>query len=193
MLSKLASVVAATGMFVFAAGSTATAAAAFEPRPLPFQRGVDLVDWGSDGYGQRGVETQLRQIKSHMGTSVTLVQTWSQDTLTSSSVRPGSHAVPDTRLVAAIRAARKMGLSVVLRPYIDVNGGLWRGRAKPLDRAAWFASYRNFALHYAGLARREKVSIFIFATEMVDLSIAAPDDWRALAAAVRSEFPGPVG
>lgn len=173
-------------------GGVSAAEADFKPRRVAFQRGMSLVDWGDGGYDKKGVEAQLRKMRSNHVRSVTLIQTWRQDSVSSNVVAPGRSSVPEANLIGAIRSARRLGLSVVLRPYVDVKGGRWRGRILPSNRSRWFASYGNFALHYARIAKRERVSVFVFASEMVALSNADPARWSALAERVRRVFPGPV-
>ena len=52
-------------------------------------------------------------------------------------------AVTDQQLVAGIRAARALGLQVVLKPHIWVEDSHWQGEihmSSPADWARWFRS-----------------------------------------------------
>ena len=107
----------------------------------------------------------------------------------------------DASVIAAVRAARGLGMRVVLRPMIDpdwglaVNKGTGRGEIgrhfSPADWAAWFASYRAFILRWAGVAAAERVDVMCVGAE---LSATEGQDaaWRALIAAVRRAFGGIV-
>jgi hypothetical protein len=76
----------------------------------------------------------------------------------------------DGAVIAAVRAARGLGLRVVLRPMIDPHWGLaanrgeWRGNIGrhfgPAEWDAWFASYRVFLLHWAAIAAAEHVEAY---------------------------------
>ena len=178
---------------VLAAGSLVPAGAVADGRPVPFQRGVTLTDWGSAGYPRESTARRMRDLRRQRVRWVTLLVVWDSPGLRSSIVRPGRETVRLKNLRAAIRAARRSGLRVMLRAYLDVqNNRQWRGFLVPSRPARWFASYRKFALRYADLARREKVSAFSFAAEMRALSPLQEPRWRSLAAAVRRTFPGPV-
>jgi len=166
---------------------------AFKPRYLPFQKGINLTSWGANGYPKAATEKTLRQFKKNRVKWVTLLQTWNQKNLTSNRVYRGRQTVKDANLIHAINYAHKIGLKVLLRPYVDVEKGLWRGEIKASNPPQWFKSYGNFALHYAKLAKRYRVGAFIFASEMGVMSLKYQRGWRGLASRVRKAYPGPVG
>ena len=107
----------------------------------------------------------------------------------------------DDAIITAVRAARGLGLRVILRPMIDpdwrleANRGSSRGRIGehfgPTEWAAWFASYRAFVLHWAAIAAAEHVEVFCVGAE---LSASESQDaaWRATIAAVRAAYGGIV-
>ena len=107
----------------------------------------------------------------------------------------------DASVITAVRAARGLGLRVILRPMIDpdwrlaANAGEGRGAIGahfgPAAWAAWFAAYRAFLLHWAAIATAEHVEVFCVGAE---LSGTEKQDaaWRATIAAVRAAFPGIV-
>jgi hypothetical protein len=112
-----------------------------------------------------------------------------QADVTATDIHPGSETVREARLIAAIKAAHKLGLKVVLRPYIDLDSGSWRGDIRPASVPAWFASYRNFILHYAALAQRLRVEGFIVGSELETMAQYTAD-WQSLIGRVRSRFKG---
>ncbi|GAC1582158.1 MAG: hypothetical protein NVS3B18_15670 [Candidatus Dormibacteria bacterium] len=120
---------------------------------------------------------------------MTLIAVATQAGASSDNVSPGADTVTSRRLVHAIRAARVRGMQVILKPYVDVSGGQWRGTIHPRSVARWFATYDRFILTYANLAEREHVNGLVIGTEMESLAGEA-DHWRALAAAARRRFGG---
>ncbi len=157
---------------------------------VPFQRSITLAEWGPTAYDPARTRAVLKRLKErqHVDT-VTLLVVWTQAGETSTDVRPGSVTTPEARVRGAIRAARKLRLRVVLRPYIDRDDRGWRGDLHPESVPAWFASYGRFILRYASIARREKVSGFVVGSEMTTLS-DEEGSWRDLVGAVRQRFGG---
>jgi hypothetical protein len=157
---------------------------------VPFQRSVTVASWGHTAYDAVLFERTLKRLKKnqHIDT-ITLLVVWAQDGKSSTRVQRGPISAPDRNLKAAIRAAKKMKLRVVLRPYIDPLDGTWRGQIEPTSRPAWFASYTAFIKRYATLAQREKVDGLVVGTEMTTLS-GEEASWRSVVAAVRAKFKG---
>ena len=107
----------------------------------------------------------------------------------------------DAAVVAGVRAARGLGLRVIVRPMVDpdwrlkVNNGASRGEIgshfSGADWAAWFASYRAFVLHWAAIAAAEHAEVLCVGAE---LSATEGQDaaWRATIAAVKAVYGGIV-
>src|SRR5690606_22708221 len=90
------------------------------------------------------------------------------------------------------RAARARGLRVFLKPQPDLLGPGWRGEIRCDDERAWarwFASYRRFLLHYAAIAREERVELLAVGVEL-DGTRHREREWRALIEATRGAYPG---
>ncbi len=160
-----------------------------KPRPVPFMRGVTLGTWGSAGYAPAATRAQLRRLRARHVDTVTLLVSWGQSGKTSTTVAPNSGTVPTPALATAIRSARKLGMKVVLRPYVDPLDGTWRGLIEPRSVNAWFRSYDRFILSYASLARREHVRGFVVGSEMSSLARYSAQ-WRSLVGKVRHRFRG---
>jgi hypothetical protein len=110
-----------------------------------------------------------------------------------STVAAAASTPSDDSVRAAIRAARALGLKVVLKPHVDSLQGGARAWLEPKDAAAWFTSYRVFVLDYARIAQEEGCSIFVVGTELAVLT--APQHWgawRALISDVRGVYSGPL-
>lgn len=115
------------------------------------------------------------------------------DPLTQSSVRPGPSTIPDGDLLATLQQVRAAGLRPVVSLLVQCTGcaNPWRGALSPSDPAAFFASYRDAAAHYADLARQGGAVLYVPASEMSSLQ-RFTDDWRRLLAGSRHRFGGPV-
>lgn len=170
-------------MFLAGTGS-ATAAPT-----VPFQRSVTVGEWGPSAYKPAATKAALERLRHRHVDTVTLFVVWEQDGPASTNIGPGGRTVRIANLVAAIRAARSLGMNVVLRPYIDRADGGWRGQLEPTSLDTWFASYKRFVVRFARLARREHVEGLVVGSEMVSLSDEAAR-WRSLVRALRKSFKG---
>jgi hypothetical protein len=120
---------------------------------------------------------------------VSLVVTWYQNDVHSNAISRTQNSPTDASLVHAIVQARQLGMKIMLKPHVDVVDGTWRGRIDPEDRVAWFADYRDFILHYAGIAQSFALEQFVVGTELASVSDeGAP--WRSLIAGVRARYDG---
>lgn len=80
---------------------------------------------------------------------------WHQRDVAATRIGPGSLTPPDALVAAAIAAARRRGLAVMVFPIVWVEeraAGKWRGTLAPASIDAWWSAYERFVLHYAGLA-----------------------------------------
>lgn len=124
--------------------------------------------------------------------SVSLVVTWHQGGVTSTSIAPGAQSPSDEAVRAAIGDAHGLGLRVMLFPIVTLDAagpGEWRGRLAPSDAGAWFESYRAFVIHYADIAAEEGVETFSVGSELGSMESHA-ELWRALIEDVRSRYRG---
>jgi hypothetical protein len=94
-------------------------------------------------------------------------------------------------LGAAIDAAHRRGLTVLVKPLVDAKDGTWRGAFQPSDPAAFFASYKAMIVAEAKVAAAHHAELFSIGCEMDQL--AGPADlayWTDIIAAVRSVYSG---
>ena len=168
--------------------SAADAAAA----TVPFERGVTVGEWGPTAYEPTATKRTFRTLKGAFGVdNVTLFVVWEQKDAKSTRIGPARRAAPRRRIAAAIAAARRAGLRVTLRPYLDRLDGGWRGQIAPSSLARWFKSYEQFILEFARVAQAHRVNTFVVGSEMVSLS-GQSARWRRLVKRVRSRFHGTV-
>lgn len=107
--------------------------------------------------------------------------------------------VSDEELTAMIAYAKQLGLKVALKPTANCEDGTWRAHINFFDEdvvcepkwSNWFASYRAFQEHYAGLAQQCGVDLFIAGCEMVQTE-RREAEWREVIAAIRRKYDGLV-
>jgi hypothetical protein len=105
------------------------------------------------------------------------------------------YTAPDDAVARAARDARKLGLRVTLFPIVRLEAPAapdeWRGNLHPLDRDAWWRSYRAIMERYAALAKAVDADRLVIGSELATLDGAedAPR-WRALVAQLRRRFGG---
>lgn len=94
-----------------------------------------------------------------------------------------------------IRAAKSLGLKVLLKPHLDVEDGRWRGLIDFGDDEAawaeWFRAYGAFILGYAQLAREEGVEMFCVGAELKG-TVGRRRDWLGVIQGVRKVYGGPL-
>jgi hypothetical protein len=95
----------------------------------------------------------------------------------------------DEELRTAIREARALGFSVVVKPHVWVPGS-WAGAIEPRSEAdwrAWFERYGDEIDHIARIANAEGADVFAIGTELTRTS--RRPEWIGLIATLRSAFP----
>lgn len=102
----------------------------------------------------------------------------------------------DSGIVALARMAHDRGLRIALKPHLWVTGGATKlgdlDPGSPERWRAWFDSYRAFILRYAALAETARADLFVVGAETARASLRHPDEWRALIAATRRVYHGPL-
>ncbi len=153
-----------------------------------YERGVTVGEWGPTAYAPAATRRTMRRLARRDGVdTVTLFVVWEQQNARSTRIGPHGRAAPVSRIVGAIKAARRAGMRVTLRPYLDRLDGGWRGRIAPSSIAAWFRSYQRFVLRFARVAQTQGVDTLVVGSEMVSLS-GESARWRRLVARVRGRF-----
>lgn len=188
---------------LLAACAAGSASGAGAPRPV-FQRGVCYAhawrDGGRDGYGSARSGRTLARLRSLGVTWISLTPFGFVPSLDAPTVRrlPSAHGgagESDERIEAETRRAHKLGMRVTLKPHLWVARGAWQGALRfPSDDAfrAFLASYRAFLLHYAALAERLHVDLFVVGTELRSVTARDGAALRPLIAEVRRVYHGPL-
>lgn len=168
-------------ILIFAATTMAATAA-------PHQ-GFNLLQVPAATFDQPAAAESMRRMVETGANAVILVPFLRQGRAGSAEIG-FSDAVTDRQLHVAIENARKLGLTIILKPQILVDGG-WAGDIKlgnDADEERWFERYRDLIGYYARLAEHEKVDTFVIGTELSGTETSTR--WRNVIASVRSVFHG---
>lgn len=176
------------------------ALAADRPRPWRpsdgFQRGVCLAHAVSleDGYLSSACGRQLVKLRDMGASWISLTPFGYLPSTESPQVFPSADGGPDEEsdeaVCEAAARARALGLRVWLTPHLWSRG--WPGdlRLSPAEWTAFFDRYREFVLHHALIAERERLDGLLVGHEMPSATAAYPERWRALIADVRRVYTG---
>lgn len=109
------------------------------------------------------------------------------------SLSPGSEN--DESIIYSIQSARRLGMTVMMKPHIWLGGNSWPGDIRMTTEQDWalfFEYYRNWILHYALMAEMYDCEILCVGVEMVHTTIEQPQRWRALLKEVRRLYSGKI-
>lgn len=161
--------------------------------PSNWIKGVNMVGYSPDPYNIANQHDAIASWKSLGGNSIAFAPRWFMDAPTSTAMSSDSSlgSPSDESIIAAIDEAHSQGLRVMLRPYVDVKDGSWRGQIIPSNVGTWFASYRAFMDHYLDLAKAHNVDEFTLGVEMLSMTEPKYDSyWLSLIADARARFSG---
>lgn len=101
----------------------------------------------------------------------------------------------DEGLTTTAALASSLGICTLLKPHIwilrpDGKSRMDIAMGGEADWARWFASYREFILHYAELAERDHMEMLCVGTELGSAVVGREDDWRRLIADIRRVYHG---
>ena len=100
----------------------------------------------------------------------------------------------DADVVHVVKQILARGMRAVLKPQVDSKDGVWRGEITfntSAEWSMWFGNYTAFITHYAALAESAGAAYFNVGTEL-DATEGQAAEWRAVIAAVRGAFSGPL-
>jgi len=160
--------------------------------------------WGWTGvrgtWADAAADRSMREMADHGVTWATLAYSALQATPFSTEIGfEDEPTVTDDEVVAAIRAARGLGLQVCLKPVVNVADGTWRAHIGFFDWdvpgepswTEWFAAYTRFIVHAARIAQAEGCELLCIGCEMVRAD-GQDEHWRRLIDAVREVYSGPI-
>ena len=167
---------------------------------LPYIAGMT---WGWTGI--RGTWTNDKADESLRLMSDSLAINWTAITFAALQDHPQATVihykeeptVTDDEIRHAIRSAKQLGLKVCLKPVVNCIDGTWRAHINFFDIdvpcepkwSEWFASYRDFMVHYAKLAQEMNCEMLSIGCEMVQTD-RREQQWREVIGAVREVYDG---
>jgi len=128
---------------------------------------------------------------------VSLVITYFQPNVSSTSIAPNAQSLSLSALRTSIVQAKSLGLRVMLKPHVDLSNDAphWRGQIgqnfTESDWRQWFQSYSTYMASMATLARETQIDILNVGTELSATEFREKD-WRAVIKLCRSLYPGPL-
>jgi len=148
-------------------------------------------------YNSERADLSLQNLKSTGATWVAIEISKFQANLNSTKIQSTTLSPTDEELVHAIRHAKSLGLSVLLRPTIDLiaDPDHWRGDIGKFFSEEnwndWFHSYLDMLHIYIDIAQREHVEMFSIGTDLVHTSNREAN-WRSLINSVRMVYLGNI-
>jgi hypothetical protein len=141
----------------------------------------------------------LNSLVSTGANSVALTTAWGIDAQTSEVYADPLQTDSLATLGDTILQAESLGLSVMVRPLVDLfdptdNGtltGEWRDAYNPTDPAAFFASYKTMIVSEAEVAQQDGAQILCIGSELDQLAGPAYlSEWTDIISAVRAVYSG---
>ena len=151
--------------------------------------GLNVITVPGHPYGSATAKRALAAARRLGATTVAIVPFLWQASPSDPAIGRGKD-MSDAELRSAIREARALGFSVLVKPHVWVPES-WAGAValqSEDDWRTWFASYRAALLQIATIAGEENAQALAIGTELAKTSQRA--EWFDLIAAVRAVFPG---
>ncbi len=100
----------------------------------------------------------------------------------------------DESVMFAAKEASKLGISVMLKPHIYIHGS-WPGAIEFQTRKEWnefFDYYFKWIKHYALLAQKSGIPIFVIGNELSVSTLKFPGKWRGMIKKIRAVYDGKI-
>lgn len=142
------------------------------PNQYPlFQKGMTYVTWSKDSFMSAASDESIKAMADAGITSVSIVVTWYQQEYNSIEIERTERTPSDASVKHVIREARQHGMSVMLKPHIDLISGDGNNRSdigfnSEEKWEEWFSNYQKFVVRYANIANDEGAEFFCVGTEL---------------------------
>jgi hypothetical protein len=178
-------------------------AGCFEPQVFLFtipelQKGISYACYWPECYSNPDSDLSLAHLAETGAGWISLIVGHYQENIGSTEISATESTPTDASLIHAINQAHSLGLKVMLKPHLNLSrdprhrrGAIGRAFVTESRWSQWFASYRAFIEHYAGLAAAHGVEQFCVGCELQGTTFRTAD-WRAVVAGVRSRYNGPL-
>jgi hypothetical protein len=197
-LGNLAAIVAA-GSLIGCGSETEGGSSPGKPKPPKpvvdiiknknMHEGIQLTSWYQGDYSSPSLDVTLDRLQNLGVESISVLATWYQDTINSTSIYAKSPKTPlDSDVMTALGKIKSRGMRAVLKPHVDPNTG-WRGDinfSSDADWAKWFGDYNTFITHYADIADKKGADLFVIGTELCK-TVNRPE-WQAVIENVRQIY-----
>jgi len=157
-----------------------------------FQKGVNYTSWRADELAGDVSDCSLIYLSQLGVKDIALMAVWYQADAASKKIYTDPEKTTnDESLGHAINTMHALGMKVMLKPHVDLADGEVRTNIIPSEE--WFASYKEFILHYARFAVRYNVELLCIGTELSNTSISKwKAQWLDIIAAIRAVYKGPI-
>jgi len=160
--------------------------------PQEFQKGVVYTSWSNTELGTTASDQTLEYLSKIGVRHLAIMVVWFQDTNDEKTVYADPKDTPeDKAIIHTINKAHSLGIKVMLKPHVDIKTG--QSRIDIIPSQEWFASYKDYLLHYAKLAAQYNVEAFSIGTEL--LNTTTPNwqsAWEGIIKEIRAVFSGPL-
>jgi hypothetical protein len=150
--------------------------------------GFNVIATPDHPFGSASAERALIAARQLGATTVAIIPFLWQANLSSPDIRSGND-MSDDALRTAIRQARKLKFSVIVKPHVWVPDS-WAGAVQPKTEqswVAWFSLYRRELERIARIAAEEGADGLSIGTELAKTT--QRPEWLELIAAARALFP----
>jgi len=157
--------------------------------------GMTFATWDQGVYSGAASDESLANLADTGARWVSVIVTTYQWNITDTEIEAAEWTPDEADLRHVIQQAHGLGLSVMLKPHVDLldDPDHWRGNIgltfDESDWGTWFQSYSDMILGYAQIAESEGVALFCIGTELSATSHHSAE-WRSLAAEVREIYRG---
>jgi hypothetical protein len=162
---------------------------------LFFQKGVNFTVERPDGYSSAKAREMVDRLAAEYGVNSIALVPYGFAPRDTPAVRFGGRNIweSDESIVQIAAYAHSKRVRVFLKPQVWVRGSFPGDLdfSRPEDRRTWFAEYRKFLEHYAGLAARIGADLFAVGVEFGKLS-RHEKEWRELISCAREIYKGPL-
>lgn len=159
----------------------------FEPETIGFNMG----SWWQGTFATEDARAALANLAATGGNAVALVVTQYVADVSSAEIFRNQQTESDDALRAMIREARRLGLTVMVKPHVHLADFGPHQNIAPPDTETFFAEFTRVMVHYATLAAQEGAELFVLGGELSGMTRPRHrDSWLSVIRAVRAVFPG---
>lgn len=167
------------------------------PSPGPivnteFQKGVNYTSWNTSELNSSMSDYSLIYLSQLGVGEIALMAVYYQDDAGSNKIYyDEKKTTSDESLGHAINMAHALGMKVMLKPHVDVADDEARSNIIPSDE--WFASYKEFIMHYASLAAKYNVELLCIGTELSNTTTERwKPQWLDIIKSIKGVYSGPL-